>query len=67
MPPKHKVGKLAYRMIAKRDNDTVKAERESRSVIVAKAKIWASEGWQVTIIDTEGKVYQSADFQKLAA
>ena len=58
---------LAYQMIAERDNETVKIERTSTLVIVAKAKIWASEGWQVVITDAEGKSYQVAEFDHLLA
>ena len=46
---------LTYQMIAERDDETVKIERTSTLVIVAKARIWASEGWQVVITDTDGK------------
>ena len=42
---------LADQMIAERDNETVKVERTSTLVIVAKARIWAGEGWQVVITD----------------
>jgi hypothetical protein len=52
---------LAYKMIAERDNETVTIERTSTLVIVAKARIWASEGWQVVITDAEGKSYQVAE------
>ena len=58
---------LAYQMIAERDNETVKIERTSTLVIVAKARIWASEGWQVVITDAEGKSYQVAEFDHLLA
>jgi hypothetical protein len=58
---------LAYQMIAERDNETVKIERTSTLVIVAKARIWASEGWQVVITDGEGKSYQVAEFDHLLA
>ena len=58
---------MAYQMIAERDNETVKIERTSTLVIVAKARIWASEGWQVVITDAEGKSYQVADFDRLLA
>jgi hypothetical protein len=44
-------------MIAERDGSVVKMERESALMIVAKARVWASEGWQVAITDTEGKPY----------
>ena len=58
---------LAYKMIAERDNETVKIERTSTLVIVAKARIWASEGWHVVITDAEGKSYQVAEFDHLLA
>ena len=59
--------KLAYRMIAERENERVNIERESRLWIVAKARIWASEGWNVVVTDSEGKSYGPADFEKLWA
>jgi hypothetical protein len=58
---------LAYKMIAERDNETVKIERTSSLVIVAKARIWASEGWQVVITDADGKSYEPAEFHQLLA
>src|ERR1700730_13679446 len=45
---------LAYKMIAERDNETVKVEKKSSLIIVAMARIWASEGWQVVITDADG-------------
>jgi len=54
-------------MIAERDNETVKIERESSLVIVAKARIWASEGWQVVITDPDGKSHAPAEFDRLLA
>jgi hypothetical protein len=59
--------KLAYRMIAERENEKVNIERESRLWIVAKARIWASEGWNVVVTDNEGKSYGPADLEKLWA
>jgi hypothetical protein len=58
---------LAYKMIAERDNETVRIERTSSFVIVAKARIWASEGWQVVITDADGKSYEVAEFDQLLA
>jgi hypothetical protein len=58
---------LAYRMIAERENEKVNVERESRLLIVAKARIWASEGWKVVVTDGEGKSYEPAEFEKLLA
>jgi len=51
---------LAYKMIAERENEKIKIERTSSLVIVAKARVWASEGWQVVITDGEGKSYAPA-------
>jgi hypothetical protein len=36
-------------------------------VIVAKARIWASEGWQVVITDADGKSYGLGEFDQLLA
>ena len=58
---------LTYKMVAERDNETVKIERTSSFVMVAKARIWASEGWQVVITDAEGKSYALAEFDQLLA
>lgn len=43
-----------YRIVAVRDNETVKWERSSELIAIAKARVWASEGWKVTIRDDEG-------------
>ena len=58
---------MAYKMIAERDNERVKVERTSSLVIVAKARIWVSEGWQVVITDADGKSYAPAEFDRLLA
>ena len=41
---------MAYRIVAERDNETVRMDRMSSLMALAKARVWASEGWQVTII-----------------
>jgi hypothetical protein len=41
---------MTYRIVAERDNETVRMDRMSSLMAVAKAKVWASEGWEVTII-----------------
>jgi hypothetical protein len=66
---REKTGKrtLAYSMIAERENEKVRVERQSRLLIVAKARIWASEGWKVVVTDGEGKSYEPAEFEKLLA
>jgi hypothetical protein len=47
-------------MIAERGNETVKSERTSSLITIARARVWASEGWQVTITNDEGKVFAPA-------
>ncbi|PPQ16507.1 hypothetical protein CV770_25975 [Bradyrhizobium sp. AC87j1] len=58
---------LAYKMIAERDNEKYSFARESRLLIVAKAKVWASEGWRVVITDQDGKAYEPPEFDQLSA
>jgi hypothetical protein len=58
---------LAYKMIAERDDETVKIEQASSLIIAAKARIWASEGWQVVITDADGNSYAPAEFDRLFA
>jgi hypothetical protein len=58
---------VAYKMVAERDNETYRFERESRLLIVAKARVWASEGWRVVITDQDGKAYAPAEFDALLA
>ena len=41
---------MAYRIVAERENATVKMDRSSALLAIAKARVWASEGWEVTII-----------------
>jgi hypothetical protein len=58
---------MAYKITAERDTETVKSERTSRIVAVAKARVWASEGWQVTITTEDGQVFAPAAFDTLLA
>jgi hypothetical protein len=47
--------RVVYRIVAAKEQETVKWERTSELIAIAKARVWASEGWQVEIIDGEGK------------
>lgn len=58
---------MVYKMIAERENETVKCERVSSLIVVAKARVWASEGWDVTIADGDGKVFAPSEFENLLA
>jgi hypothetical protein len=46
---------VVYRIVAVRENETVKWERSSEPIAFAKARVWASEGWKVKITDDKGK------------
>ncbi len=59
--------KLAYQMIAERENEKVRIERKSSLLIVAKARIWVDAGWQVVITDADGKSFAPAEFDRLLA
>jgi len=54
---------MAYRIVAERENETVRMDRMSSLMAVAKARVWASEGWEVTIIvrDEDGSAPVEAD------
>jgi hypothetical protein len=58
---------LAYQIVAVRENETVKCERSSVLIAIAKARVWASEGWQVVITDEAGKTLEAAEFDKMLA
>ena len=54
---------MAYRIVAERENETVRMDRMSSLMAIAKARVWASEGWEVTIIvrDEDGSAPVEAD------
>jgi hypothetical protein len=52
-------------MVAERDDQKVIKERASALIVLANARVWESEGWQVMITDTEGKEFDPAGFEKL--
>ena len=56
---------MAYRMVAERDDQKVIKERASGLIVLANARVWESEGWQVMITDAEGKEFDPAGFEKL--
>jgi hypothetical protein len=58
---------LAYQIVAVRENETVRCERISVLIAIAKARVWASEGWQVVITDGDGRTLEPAELDKLLA
>ena len=41
---------MAFEIVAERDSETVTMQRSSSLIAIAKARVWASEGWNVTIV-----------------
>jgi hypothetical protein len=58
---------VAYKMVAARENQTIRNERTSALITLANARVWASEGWQVTITDADGKEFDPAGFEGVLA
>jgi hypothetical protein len=56
---------MAYRIVAERDNETVRMDRMSSLMALAKAKVWASEGWDVTIIVRDEDEFSPAKADRL--
>jgi len=55
---------LTYKLVAERNNETVKSEKGSVYTALANARIWASEGWRVTVTDAEGKQFGPEELAK---
>ena len=56
---------MAYRIVAERENETVRMDRMSSLMALAKARVWASEGWDVTIIVRDEDELASAQTDRL--
>jgi hypothetical protein len=41
---------MAFIIVAERDTETVRMKRNSSLFAIAKARVWASEGWNVTVV-----------------
>ena len=56
---------MTYRIVAERENETVRMNRTSSLMAIAKARVWASEGWDVTIIVGDENEIAPPDANKL--
>jgi hypothetical protein len=50
-------------MIAERDNQKIRKQRDSALIVLANARLLESEGWQVVIVDDEGTDFDIAEFE----
>ena len=57
---------MAYRIVAERSNETVRMDRSSMLMAIAKARVWASEGWKVTIIVGDENETAPSEMRRLA-
>lgn len=57
---------MPYKIIAERDNETMRSLRSSVFVAVAKGRVWASEGWRVVITDDSGRDFVPDQFDQLS-
>lgn len=58
---------MAYKIIARKDEVTVRSERSSILIAAAKARIWAEEGWDVSVTDGGGKKLDRVELDDLFA
>ena len=56
---------MAYRIVAERDNETVRMDRTSSLMALANARVWASEGWDDTIIVRDEDEFSPAQADRL--
>ena len=57
---------MVFKIVAERENEIVKMDRTSSLIAIAKARVWASEGWQVTIVVEDGNPASDLDRMSVA-
>ena len=57
---------MAFVIVAEKDSETVTMKRDSSLIAIAKARVWASEGWKVTIIVRDENEIAPADARRLS-
>ncbi len=58
---------MAYKIVAQKDDTTVRSVRNSLLIAAAKARIWAEEGWDVSVTNSDGKKLDRAELDGLFA
>ncbi|GLH75146.1 hypothetical protein SSBR45G_00540 [Bradyrhizobium sp. SSBR45G] len=54
---------MAYTMIAERESQKIRKQRESALIVIANAQVMAAEGWTVVITDEDGNILPLAEFE----
>jgi hypothetical protein len=58
---------VVYRIVMEHDNETIKVERNSLLIAIAKARVWSQESWNVVVTDGDGEVIEASEFDRLLA
>jgi hypothetical protein len=58
---------MRFEIVAERESETVRMKRDSSLIAIAKARVWASEGWDVTIVVDENAPRVIERFSRSAA
>ena len=58
---------MTYKIVAQKDDTIVRSERNSLLIAAAKARVWAEEGWDVSVTDSEGKKLDRIELEELFA
>jgi hypothetical protein len=53
---------MRYEIVAEKESETVRMKRNSSLIAIAKARVWASEGWDVTIVVDESAQASAEEF-----
>jgi hypothetical protein len=56
---------MSYKIVATKEDQTMRSVRQSLLIAAAKARVWASEGWEVVVTDGEDTTLDPTDFEKL--
>ncbi|CCD94043.1 conserved hypothetical protein [Bradyrhizobium sp. ORS 375] len=54
---------MAYTMIAEREQQKIRKQRESALIVIANAQVMEAEGWNVVITDEDGNTLPLAEFE----
>ncbi|XUM21376.1 hypothetical protein ACRAVF_29255 [Bradyrhizobium oligotrophicum S58] len=54
---------MAYTMVAEREQQKIRKQRESALIVLANAQVMEAEGWQVVITDEDGNSLPLAEFE----
>lgn len=55
---------MTYKIVATKDDQTLRSERQSLLIAAAKARVWASEGWHVIVTDADGRRLDPAEIER---